>query len=163
MKLFRTCVLLCLLPLAVTAHEHAGAAATRTAAPEDIPIPLDAATLARQPHQPVIASAHEQPLRCEGVPLLGLLRAAKAMPAEPLRGRDLSRFLRVDARDGYRVLFSLAELDPSLGNRQVFVVDRCDGKPLGNKDGPLRLIAPEDSRPARWVRQLQSITVTGTP
>ena len=129
----------------------------------NISVALDAATLAALPRQPVEASAHGQSLHCEGVELLALLRKAGAMPAEPLRGAQLARVVRVDARDGYRAAFSLAELDPSLGNAKVFVVDRCDGKPLDDKSGPLRLVAPAESRPARWVRQVQAITVLDAP
>ena len=109
------------------------------------------------------ATAHDKKLQCEGVSLTELLRASKAMPAEPLRGARLASYVLVTARDGYRAVYSLAELDPTLGNRKVFLVDRCDGKPLDDEDGPLRLIAPEDARPARWVRQVQSITVVAAP
>ena len=49
------------------------------------------------------------------------------MPVDPLRGgAQLGRRVEVVARDGYRVTFSLGELDPSLGNTQVFLVDQCD-------------------------------------
>jgi hypothetical protein len=95
--------------------------------------------------------------------LPALLRAANAVPAEPLRGGQLANYVLVTARDGYRAVFSLAELEPTLGNRKVLLVDRCDGQALGDDDGPLRLIAPEESRPARWVRQVQSITVVTAP
>ncbi|HOU65784.1 MAG TPA: hypothetical protein PK861_07095 [Thermomonas sp.] len=96
--------------------------------------------------------------------MLALLRKAGAMPSDPLRGSaQLVRYVRVEARDGYRAVFSLAELDPSLGNAKVFVVDRCDGKPLDDKSGPLRLVAPNESRPARWVRQVNSIRVVDAP
>ena len=126
--------------------------------------PLDAATLAALPRQAVEGSAHGQALRCEGVELVALLRSSGAMPADPLRGTEqLIRYVRIEARDGYRAIYSLAELDPSLGNAKVFVVDRCDGKPLDEKSGPLRLIAPAESRPARWVRQVQSIRVVDAP
>ena len=69
----------------------------------------------------------------------------------------------VSARDGQRVVYALAEFEPTLGNRKVLLVDRCDGKPLDENDGPLRLIAPEESDPSRWVRQVQSITVVAAP
>ena len=32
-----------------------------------------------------------------------------------------------------------------------------DGKPLDAKQGPLRLIVPDESRPARWIRQVVRI------
>jgi len=125
-------------------------------------IPIDAATLAALPREAVTATAHGKTLQCEGVALPALLRAANALPAEPLRGGQLANYVLVAARDGYRVVFSLAELEPTLGNHKVLLVDRCAGRPLGD-DGPLRLIAPEESRPARWVRQVHSITVVTAP
>ena len=124
------------------------------------PIPLDVATLAALPREAVTATAHGKTRACEGVPLVALLRHAGAMPATELRGPQLARFVRVEARDGYRVVFSLGELDPATGGRRVVVVDRCDGKPLGDDVGPLRLIVPEDARPARWLRQLETIVVS---
>ena len=126
-------------------------------------IPIDAAALAALPREAVTATAHGKTLQCEGVALPALLRAANALPAEPLRGEKLANYVLVTARDGYRAVFSLAELEPSLGDRKVLLVDRCGGQPLGDDDGPLRLIAPEESRPARWVRQVQSITVVTAP
>ncbi len=141
------------MPTAVLAKDPAASA-----------VPLDTATLAALPRHTVEANAHGQSLRCEGVELLALLRKAGAMPSDPLRGSaQLVRYVRVEARDGYRAVFSLAELDPSLGNAKVFVVDRCDGKPLDDKSGPLRLVAPNESRPARWVRQVNSIRVVDAP
>lgn len=65
----------------------------------------------------------------------------------------------IRARDGDRVVFSLAELDATLGHRAVLLVDRCDNTALSVEDGPLRLIVPQDSRPARWIRQVQTLTV----
>ena len=126
-------------------------------------IPIDAATLATLPREAVTATTHGKTLQCDGIALPALLRAANALPAEPLRGGQLANYVLVAARDGYRAVFSLAELEPTLGNRRVLLVDRCDGQPLGDDDGPLRLIAPQESRPARWVRQVQSITVVTAP
>ncbi|WP_242111600.1 hypothetical protein [Luteimonas aquatica] len=147
------------------AHDPRLHAAPPQAAPIASPVvvPLDAATLASLPREAVNASAHRQALRCEGIALSTLLRATGAMPVEPLRGPQLARYVQADGNDGYRALYALAELDPSLGDRKVFVVDRCDGAPLGAEDGPLRLIAPQDARPARWVRQLKSLTVIVAP
>ena len=126
-------------------------------------IPIDTATLAGLPREAVTATAHGKTLQCEGVSLVKLLRAAGALPVEPLGGAQLANYVLVGARDGYRAVYSLAELEPTLGNRKVLLVDRCDGQPLADDDGPLRLIAPDESRPARWVRQVQSITVVTAP
>lgn len=133
------------------------------AVPSPVAVPLDEATLARLPRGAVSARVHETMLHCEGVPLIALLHASGAVPDGPLRGPHLSRYVQVDARDGYRVLFSLAELDPGTGNRAVWIVDRCDGAPLDAETGPLRLLAPDDVRAARSVRQLEAITVVVAP
>jgi len=147
------------------ASSHAGQSlrASEPMSPSPFVVPLDAETLAKLPRESVKASAHGQDLNCEGVALAGLLRATGAMPADPLRGPQLARYLLVTARDDYRAVYSLAELDPSLTDRRVLLVDRCDGKPLEADDGPLRLIAPSDARPARWVRQVKSLTVVTAP
>lgn len=148
-------------PQAFAQNVHSHASNPVSVSP--LTVPIDAATLATLPREPVTATAHEKTLRCEGVALSALLRAAGALPAEPLRGPQLTNYVLVTARDGYRAIFSLAELEPTLGNRKVLLVDQCEGKPLSDDDGPLRLIAPEESRPARWVRQVQSITVVTAP
>lgn len=131
--------------------------------PSPVVVPLDADTLAALPREAVAATALDRALHCEGIALAALLRATGAMPAEPLGGAQLSRYVLVQARDGARAVFSLAELDPTLGNARVFLVDRCNGQPLSPEDGPLRLFAPDESRAARWVRQVASITVIVAP
>ncbi|WP_417474641.1 hypothetical protein [Luteimonas mephitis] len=143
-------------------HLHA-APPQAPALPSPVVVPLDAATLAALPRTTVDAAAHGEALRCEGVALAALMQAAGAMPAEPLRGAQLGRYVQVDGRDGYRALFALAEFDPTLGNRSAFVVDRCDGKALGDDTGPLRLVVPGEARPARWVQQVEAITVIVAP
>ena len=69
--------------------------------------------------------------------------------------------VRVTASDHYQAVFSLGELDPMLGNEQVILADTQDSHPPG-KDGPFRLIVPGDKRPARWIRHVTTIEVTGT-
>lgn len=147
---------------AQAAHGHASSAQPLLL-PSPMMVPLDAATLAALPRQSARGSAHGQALDCEGVALVDLLRATGAMPAEPLRGAQLTGYVRVEARDGYRALFSLAELDPTLGGGTVYLVDRCNGVALGDDSGPLRLLAPGEARPARWVRQVDAITVIVAP
>ncbi|HVI58710.1 MAG TPA: molybdopterin-dependent oxidoreductase [Luteimonas sp.] len=131
--------------------------------PSPVVVPLDAVALAALPRETVEATAHGQSLRCEGVALAALLRHAGALPEEPLRGAQLARYVLVDARDGYRALFALADFDPTLGNRAAYLIDRCNGEPLGDDVGPLRLIVPDEQRPARWVRQVHAITVVVAP
>jgi hypothetical protein len=65
----------------------------------------------------------------------------------------------VEATDGYRAVFSSAELDPELTDRIFLLADTKDGQPLPPREGPLRIIVPSDKRPARWVRQVKALTV----
>ena len=148
------------LALAIALLLASTAQAADQAASPQVSIPLDAATLSAIPRETVTADSHGHALTCQGVALVALLRRAGAMPDTEPRGAQLAKVVEAGARDGYRVVFSLGELDPATGGRRVFVVDRCDGKPLDADVGPLRLLVPEDARPARWVRQLQSITVS---
>jgi hypothetical protein len=60
--------------------------------------------------------------------------------------------------DSYRVLYSLAEVDPAIHTGDVIVADTIDGQKLG-KDGAFKMVSSEEKRPARWVRNLSSISV----
>lgn len=52
-----------------------------------------------------------------------------------------------------------AELDSDFQDSEVIVADTMNGLPLGEKQGPFKMVAPHDKRPARWVRMLKSLTV----
>jgi hypothetical protein len=54
----------------------------------------------------------------------------------------------VEATDGYRAVFSLAELDPELIDRVVLLADTKDGQPLPPREGP-----SASSFPARNARR----------
>jgi hypothetical protein len=71
----------------------------------------------------------------------------------------MTTYVLAEAADGYRAVFSLAELDAGIVESDVIVADTMDGAPLGDKLGPFRLVAPHEKRPARWVRMLKSLTV----
>ncbi len=115
------------------------------------------------PRSEAHASVHGSEAVWSGVPLIDLLRSAGAPTGDALRGLALALYVRVTAADGYRAVFALAELDPGTGHAFVILADRKDGKPLDDKEGPLRLIASGDDRPARWVRQVIAIDVLSAP
>lgn len=148
-----------LLATGAMAVDHPDVGAHAPPPPSRVGIPLDAAARAGLPREAAAFTAHGKTRTCEGVALAALLRHVGAMPSEPLRGPDLARRVEAVGRDGYRVTFSLAELDSSLGNRRVLLADRCDDQALTAEEGPLRLVVPEDARPARSLRQLQTLTV----
>ncbi len=124
---------------------------------------LDAQSLAGLPRATASFTAHGQSHSCEGVWLADLASASGLPSGADLRGDALSILIRAEAADGYRVLFTLSEIDRKLGNRPVLVADRCDGKPLAAEDGPLRLVVPGEARAARSVRQLQALKVQQLP
>lgn len=99
----------------------------------------------------------------EGVLLTELLKRAGVPLGAQLRGAAMASYVQADAADGYRVIFSLAELDEDFQDSGVIVADTMNGAPLDDKSGPFRLVAPRDKRPARWIRMLQSLTVVRIP
>ena len=122
-------------------------------------LPLDPEGLASLPRASATLVAHGESHMCEGV-WLADLAAANGLPSGPaVSGPALSILIRAEAADGYRVLFTLGEIDRKLGNRSVLIADRCDGKALDEADGPLRLVVPGEARAARSVRQLRRLVV----
>jgi DMSO/TMAO reductase YedYZ molybdopterin-dependent catalytic subunit len=95
----------------------------------------------------------------QGVPLEEILKRAGVPQGSALRGGALAIFVRAEGEDGYRVVFSLAELDSGVQDSDVLVADTLNGEPIPDKLGPLRLVVPHEKRPARWVRMLRSVTV----
>jgi DMSO/TMAO reductase YedYZ molybdopterin-dependent catalytic subunit len=122
---------------------------------------LSAADLKALPRTSVKAfDAHEKQTHVfEGVTLQELLNRAGVPTGEDLRGKGLAMCVVADAADGYRAVYSLGELEPSIGNEIVLVADTVDGQRIPAGQGPLRLVVPSDKRPARWVRMLQTLTV----
>ena len=107
-----------------------------------------------------VTNPHEKKAELyEGVLLEELLRKAGVPHGEQLHGPLMATYVVAEAEDGYRVTFSVAELDSGILDSQVLVADTMDSGPIGPKFGPFRLVVPHDKRPARWVRMLKSITV----
>jgi hypothetical protein len=102
-------------------------------------------------------------VKYEGVLLRNLLAKVNTPSGQKLRGDEMRDYVDVAGKDGYRAVFSLAELDPAFQDNKVLVAIAGDGKPLGDTQGPIRIIAPQDKRPARWVRMVTTITVRRAP
>ena len=95
----------------------------------------------------------------DGVPIGALLAEAGVPQGAALRGKSMALTVVAEGTDGYRAIFSLAELDDDFAAESVLIVDSADGQPLTPDQGPLRLVVPGDKRQGRWVRMLKSITV----
>jgi hypothetical protein len=124
------------------------------------PLSLTADDLAKMPRETVSVPAPDgSKIVYEGVTLLALLQKAGAPFGKQLRGKVLSSYVLAKALDGYQVIFTLGELDPDFGNESILVADKRDGKPLLDKQGPFRLVCPNDHEGARSVRMLQTLEV----
>ena len=126
------------------------------------PLELSAADLKGMPRTTLkTVNPHGQkPEVYEGVAIQQLLHRVGVPDVENMRGAVLSSYVVAEASDGYRVVFSLAELDPGILDSEVIVADTMDGAPLDEKHGPFQLVVPHDKRAARWVRMLKSLTVS---
>ena len=167
----RTVVLLlsiCVIPAVFSSFRTVAAQATKEASQLKVgggvstPLTLTVADLKAMPRTTLhVENPHDKKSEVyEGVLLEELLRKAGAPHGEQLRGPLMTSYVVAEGSDGYRVLFSLAELDADFMASEVLVADTVDGGPIDEKRGPFRLIAPHDKRPARWVRILKSITVS---
>jgi DMSO/TMAO reductase YedYZ molybdopterin-dependent catalytic subunit len=149
-------------PLTTSAQSSQDAVQLKIAGAVTTPLTLTIADLKKMSRTTIhVDNPHEKkPEVYEGVLLDELLHRAGVPYGEKLRGPLMTTYVVAEANDGYRVLFSLAELDTDFMNSEVLVADTLDGSPIDAKRGPLRLVAPHDKRPARWVRMLNSITVS---
>jgi hypothetical protein len=116
--------------------------------------------LAALPHKSVaVFNAHSKANETySGVPLADLLSKVGVPLGESVRGKVFLTGVVASGIDGYGVLYSLAEIDPSIHTGDVIVADTVDGKKL-DKDGAFKMVSSEERRPARWVRNLSSISV----
>jgi len=124
------------------------------------PLKLDAEGFAGLPRQTVrVKDRDGEEVEYEGAPLCEALKAAGLSFGEDLRGLALADYLVVEAADGYKVVFAIPELDPAATDRVILLADRRDGKPLGAKEGPLRVIVPGEKRHFRWARQVVTLRI----
>jgi hypothetical protein len=111
------------------------------------------------PHVKVTTSASAASTTFEGVALRSVLEKAGVGFGDSLKGKRLASCLLVEAADGYRVAIALPELDPAFNDKQVVLAFSKDGKTLDDKDGPYRLVIPDEKRMARWVRQVTTLKI----
>lgn len=124
------------------------------------PLTIAAADLKSMPRTRVEVNGDDgRKVAYEGVLVGELLQRAGVTLGSDLRGNALTSYVLASASDGYQVVFSLAELDPAMTSNDVIVADTIDGKPLFAYQGPLRIVAPKDARPARSIRMLARLDV----
>jgi Oxidoreductase molybdopterin binding domain len=130
----------------------------------DVPTPsqLKLSDLSRMPRADVrVKDRDGNDVTYSGVSLTEVLRAAglKLDPSSMPNREIVARYILVQAADGYRAVFALAEVDPAETDRVILLADHKNGQFLAANEAPFRVVCPGEKRPARWVRQVQSILV----
>src|ERR1700751_1857345 len=120
---------------------------------------ISAAQLASAGHVSISVDEHGSPAKFEGVPLSTVLTMAGVQLGDSLRGPRMADVLVVGASDGYKVAFALAEADPAFATREVILADKRHGNALDPREGPFRIVAQGDKRPARWIRQVTEMKI----
>jgi hypothetical protein len=120
---------------------------------------LSRADLEALPHVKVQATAHDVSAAFEGVAVKAVLEKAGVAFGEGMRGKRLASCLLVEAADGYRVVIALPEMDPGFTDKQVVLAFLKDGKAMDSKEGPYRIVIPDEKRPARWIRQVTGLKI----
>lgn len=95
----------------------------------------------------------------KGVALFEVVQRAKPKLSEHCCSNAINMVVVIKAADNYQAAFSLPELDPKFGRREILLADRREGQPLGPAQGPLEIIVPDEKVHARWVRQVNPIVV----
>jgi hypothetical protein len=166
--LFFACIAICCLPAVRAADDTTAAppttnnAAAATAPSITITIDGDVAhtlswtadTLATQFAADVktvkyTLSDKDHESRC--VPLMDLIKAAGPSFDPDRPKQELQFVVSISATDKFAVCFSLGELLPDFGNKEVWVALDKDGQPLSDRDAPARFIVPSDGKQARWI------------
>jgi hypothetical protein len=111
------------------------------------------------PRTKVTTHASDTPTTFEGVSLKDLLEKGGVEFGQSLKGKRLASCLLVEAADGYHVVIALPEMDPAFSDKQIVLAFLRNGKPLDAKEGPYRIVIPDEKRMARWVRQVTALKI----
>jgi hypothetical protein len=122
-------------------------------------VEMTAAQIAALPRVKVAADVHGQKHSYEGPQLIDVLAKVGAPTGKDLHGVEMSNAIIVKGADGYQVAFGLAEADPNTRRNRMILADREDGKPIGAKEGPFKLVVEGDLRPARSAKMVSVIEV----
>ncbi len=71
----------------------------------------------------------------------------------------LRKSVVVTGSDGYSAAFAWGEIDPRFAGKRIVVAYEQDGKPLAERDGPVRVIVPGDVFAGRYVSNVVNVEV----
>lgn len=84
--------------------------------------------------------------RLSGVSRKAALERGGVGFGEMLKRTRLASCLLGETANGCRVVIALPEIDPAFTNKQFLLPFLRDGKPLDNKEGPYRIMIPDEKR-----------------
>ena len=118
-----------------------------------IPVKIDPSTLSRSSLKTPGRDGKEHVYM--GILLSDLLKSAGIALGN--KRESITSYVILKAKDGYKSIFSLAEIDPLFAEQPILITDKIDGDDLSQSDAPFQVIVPGDKIQTRWVRQLVSI------
>ena len=127
----------------------------------DVPTPLTltADDLAKMPRATASVTSDGQTVNYEGVLLYDVLAKAGWPFSHGMKGKPTAGYAIVTGKDGFKAVFSLAEIDPAFVGSKVLIADKADGYPLPAKYRPFRVISVQDKAGARSIYSLIKIEV----
>jgi DMSO/TMAO reductase YedYZ molybdopterin-dependent catalytic subunit len=154
----RRWLLLALLAAGLSSAQETGPSVQVTGSVKQ-QLTLTADDLAKMPRSTARTTNNGMETVYEGVRLHEVLKKAGVPQGSELRGKALTTYVLAEAQDGYQVVFSLGELDPSFIDNEILLADTANGKPLFGAQGRFRLVVPKDKPGARSVRMLTKLEV----
>jgi hypothetical protein len=123
------------------------------------PLSLTAEDLDKMPRATATLTADGNATTYEGVLLYDILVKAGWQFGRGMTGKGMASYVIATAKDGYQVIFALAEIDPMFGGAKVVIADKADGAALPATQQPFRVVAPGDKMHARSIYSLLKIEV----
>lgn len=123
------------------------------------PLSLTAEDLAKLPRSAATLTSDGTTTTYEGVLLYDLLVKAGWQFGHGMTGKPMASYVVATAKDGYQVVFTLAEIDPMFGGAKVLIADKADGAALPGRELPFRVVAPGDKMHARSIYSLVKLEV----
>src|SRR5215475_5622894 len=108
----------CALMLVVLAAPAAWTQSVQVTRADGTSQAITAAQIAALPHVSVSTKDHDTPAQFEGVPLAEVLKLA-GVESGKMKGPQMTEALLIEASDGYRVVFAMAEIDPDFATREI--------------------------------------------
>jgi DMSO/TMAO reductase YedYZ molybdopterin-dependent catalytic subunit len=146
-------------PESGTAQGTAPAATLKIEGAVPTPLTLTAADLAKLPRSTATLTSDGGTTTYEGVLLYDLLAKAGWQFGRGMTGKPMASYIVATARDGYQVLFAIAEIDPLFAGEKVLIADKADGATLPGREQPFRVVVPGDKMHARSIYSVVKLEV----